>query len=146
MKLSVVIPIYNEEENVNPLYEELKGVLETLEYEHEIIFIDDGSKDTSLVLLEKIQQQDSDVVVISFRRNFGQTAAMSAGFDYARGNIIIPMDADLQNDPKDIPRLIAKMEAKGIKVHPVWFDEHNQRDGSIRCATQQLLRIPTKDW
>ena len=83
VKLSVVIPIYNEDENVNPLYEELKGVLETLEYEHEIIFIDDGSKDTSLALLEKIQQQDSDVVVISFRRNFGQTAAMSAGFDYA---------------------------------------------------------------
>lgn len=110
MKLSVVIPIYNEEENVNPLYEELKGVLETLEYEHEIIFIDDGSKDTSLALLEKIQQQDSDVVVISFRRNFGQTAAMSAGFDYAAGDVIVTMDGDMQNDPHDIPKFLTKMD------------------------------------
>ena len=110
MKLSVVIPIYNEEENVNPLYEELKGVLETLEYEHEIIFIDDGSKDTSLALLEKIQQRDSDVVVISFRRNFGQTAAMSAGFDYATGDVIVTMDGDMQNDPHDIPKFLAKMD------------------------------------
>lgn len=110
MKLSVVIPIYNEEENVNPLYEELKDVLETLEYEHEIIFIDDGSKDTSLALLEKIQQRDNDVVVISFRRNFGQTAAMSAGFDYATGDVIVTMDGDMQNDPHDIPKFLAKMD------------------------------------
>ena len=110
MKLSVVIPIYNEEENINLLYEELKGVLETLEHEYEIIFIDDGSKDNSLTLLEKIQQQDSAVVVVSFRRNFGQTAAMSAGFDYATGDVIITMDGDMQNDPHDIPTFLAKMD------------------------------------
>jgi glycosyltransferase involved in cell wall biosynthesis len=110
VKLSVVIPIYNEEENINLLYEELKDVLETLEHEYEIIFIDDGSKDNSLTLLEKIQQQDSAVVVVSFRRNFGQTAAMSAGFDYATGDVIITMDGDMQNDPHDIPTFLAKMD------------------------------------
>jgi glycosyltransferase involved in cell wall biosynthesis len=110
VKLSVVIPIYNEEENINLLYEELKDVLETLEHEYEIIFIDDGSKDNSLTLLDKIQQQDSAVVVVSFRRNFGQTAAMSAGFDYATGDVIITMDGDMQNDPHDIPTFLAKMD------------------------------------
>ena len=110
MKLSVVIPIYNEEENIDLLYEELKGVLNTLEHAHEIIFIDDGSRDTSLALLEKIQQRDSDVVVISFRRNFGQTAAMSAGFDYATGDVIVTMDGDMQNDPHDLPKFLAKMD------------------------------------
>ncbi len=110
MKLSVVIPIYNEEENINLLYEELKEVLETLEHEYEIIFIDDGSKDNSLELLTKIQLQDSSVVVVSFRRNFGQTAAMSAGFDYATGDVIVTMDGDMQNDPHDIPKFLAKMD------------------------------------
>ncbi len=110
VKLSVVIPIFNEEENINLLYEELKGVLDTLQQESEIIFIDDGSKDGSLALLEKIQQQDPSVVVVSFRRNFGQTAAMSAGFDYATGDVIVTMDGDMQNDPHDIPVFLAKME------------------------------------
>ncbi|MCW5205699.1 glycosyltransferase family 2 protein [Desulfobulbus sp. F5] len=109
MKLSVVIPIYNEEENINPLYEELKGVLKTLEHDHEIVFVDDGSSDTSLELLEKIQQKDSKVVVVSFRRNFGQTAAMSAGFAYASGDVIATMDGDMQNDPHDLPNFLAKM-------------------------------------
>lgn len=108
-KLSVVIPIYNEEENINPLYEELKGVLKTLKYDHEIVFVNDGSSDSSLALLEKIQQQDSNVVVVSFRRNFGQTAAMSAGFAYASGDVIATMDGDMQNDPHDLPNFLAKM-------------------------------------
>lgn len=110
MKLSVVIPIYNEEENINLLYEELKGVLKTIDHDHEIIFVDDGSSDTSLVLLEKLQEQDDAVVVVSFRRNFGQTAAMSAGFDYASGDVIVTMDGDMQNDPHDIPKFLNKMD------------------------------------
>jgi len=97
--VSVVIPLLNEEENIGFLYEELKGVLTTLEDDHEIIFIDDGSKDSSLSILQGLQTADDKVVVVSFRRNFGQTAAMAAGFDYARGDVIITMDADLQNDP-----------------------------------------------
>jgi glycosyltransferase involved in cell wall biosynthesis len=110
VKLSVVIPIYNEEENINLLYEELKGVLKTIDHDHEIIFVDDGSSDTSLVLLEKLQEQDDAVVVVSFRRNFGQTAAMSAGFDYASGDVIVTMDGDMQNDPHDIPKFLNKMD------------------------------------
>ncbi len=122
MKLSIVIPIYNEEENINLLYEELKAVLVTIDQPHEIIFIDDGSRDTSLALLEQIQQQDSDVVVVSFRRNFGQTAAMSAGFDYATGDVIVTMDGDMQNDPHDIPRFLAKMD-EGFDLVSGWrFD------------------------
>ncbi|MCI5121301.1 MAG: glycosyltransferase, partial [Candidatus Electrothrix sp. AUS4] len=119
MKLSVVIPIYNEEENINLLYDELKSVLKTIEHEHEIVFVDDGSGDTSLSLLEKIQQQDSDAVVVSFRRNFGQTAAMSAGFDYATGDVIITMDGDMQNDPHDIPMFLKKME-EGYELVSGW--------------------------
>ncbi|CAK8724169.1 MAG: Glycosyltransferase involved in cell wall bisynthesis [Candidatus Electronema aureum] len=119
MKLSVVIPIYNEEENINPLYEELKAVLNSLEHDHEIVFVDDGSSDTSLELLEKIQQKDSKVVVVSFRRNFGQTAAMSAGFDYASGDVIATMDGDMQNDPHDLPMFLAKMK-EGYELVSGW--------------------------
>ncbi|MCI5146340.1 MAG: glycosyltransferase [Candidatus Electrothrix sp. AR3] len=119
MKLSVVIPIYNEEENINLLYEELKGVLVTLEHEHEVIFVDDGSSDTSLSLLEEIQHKDDKVVVVSFRRNFGQTAAMSAGFDYASGDVIVTMDGDMQNDPHDIPKFLAKMD-EGYELVSGW--------------------------
>jgi len=119
LKISVVIPIYNEEENIHALYDELSGVLRKLPHSSEIIFVDDGSSDRSLALLEEIQADDPSVVVVSFRRNFGQTAAMSAGFDYAEGDIIITMDGDLQNDPHDIPALIAKMET-GYDVVTGW--------------------------
>ncbi|WP_417912662.1 glycosyltransferase family 2 protein [Candidatus Electronema sp. TJ] len=120
MKLSVVIPIYNEEENINPLYEELKDVLRTIACDHEIVFVDDGSKDSSLALLENIQQQDNKVVVVSFRRNFGQTAAMSAGFAYASGDVITTMDGDMQNDPHDLPNFLAKMEQDGCDLVSGW--------------------------
>jgi len=110
VKLSVVIPIYNEEENIDALYSELKEVLVSMGHEHEIVFVDDGSSDRSLELLRRIQEQDDTVVVVSFRRNFGQTAAMAAGFDYASGDIIVTMDGDLQNDPHDIPKFLEKME------------------------------------
>jgi glycosyltransferase involved in cell wall biosynthesis len=120
--LSVVIPLYNEEENIPLLYEELKGVLNGLEDQHEIVFIDDGSSDGSLTLLRKIQENDEQVVVISFRKNFGQTAAMAAGFDCARGEVIITMDADLQNDPRDIPQMLKEIRA-GHDVVTGWrFD------------------------
>ncbi len=110
MNLSVIIPILNEEENIDTLYQELIPVLRMLGHQFEIIFIDDGSSDQSFNILKKIQQKDRRVAVISFRRNFGQTAALSAGFDYASGDVIITLDADLQNDPKDIPQLLKKLE------------------------------------
>lgn len=106
MSVSVVVPLYNEEENVNILHERLKDVLDVLGTEYEIIYVDDGSSDKTLSILEDIQKADKDVMVLSLRRNFGQTAAFAAGFDFARGDIVITMDGDLQNDPKDIPRLL----------------------------------------
>ncbi|WP_028844635.1 glycosyltransferase family 2 protein [Thermodesulfovibrio thiophilus] len=106
MDLSVVIPLYNEEENVNELHIKLTETLNKLSIAYEIIYVDDGSIDNTLKLLEEIQKNDIHVVVLSFRRNFGQTAAFAAGFDFARGDIVITMDGDLQNDPADIPKLL----------------------------------------
>lgn len=122
MLLSIVIPLLNEEENIPLLYQELKEVLDPLENEYEILFIDDGSTDRSLECLCDLQKQDSHVVVVNFRRNFGQTAAMAAGFDYAQGDVIITMDADLQNDPKDIPLLLDKIKAGNDIVTGWRFD------------------------
>lgn len=106
MTLSVVIPVYNEEENVQLLHKQLKSVLDTLNTEYELILVDDGSSDRTLSLLEEIQRQDTNVLVLSLRRNFGQTAAFAAGFDFAQGDVVVTMDGDLQNDPSDIPKLI----------------------------------------
>ena len=110
MTVSVVIPLYNEEENVRELHARLKAVLDTIGTEYEVLFIDDGSTDSTLALLQDIQAQDSRTIVLSLRRNFGQTAAFAAGFDYSRGDIIVTMDGDLQNDPNDIPKIIAMMK------------------------------------
>jgi glycosyltransferase involved in cell wall biosynthesis len=106
MTLSIIIPLYNEEENVPLLYEKLKEFLESLKKEYEILFVDDGSTDRTLLILEGIQSKDNRVVVLSLRRNFGQTAAFAAGFDFARGDIVVTIDGDLQNDPADISKLL----------------------------------------
>jgi glycosyltransferase involved in cell wall biosynthesis len=109
LNISVLIPLLNEEENIPILYQELTDVLSGTGLEYELIFVDDGSTDRSYSILLDIQKCDDHLIIISFRRNFGQTAALSAGFDHARGDMIITMDADLQNDPRDIPRLIEKL-------------------------------------
>jgi len=106
MTLSVVIPVYNEEENVRLLHESLRNALDPLNQEYELLFVDDGSTDRTLPILEEIQAQDNKVVVLSLRRNFGQTAAFAAGFDFSRGDVVVTMDGDLQNDPADIPKLL----------------------------------------
>lgn len=110
MQLSVVIPIFEEEPNIRPLYTELKGVLDGLNLSYEIIFIDDGSRDNSLDVLKEVQGQDDHVRIVRFRRNFGQTAALAAGMQYAQGNVVVTMDGDQQNDPHDIPRLLSKID------------------------------------
>jgi glycosyltransferase involved in cell wall biosynthesis len=110
MTISIVIPLFNEEENVRELHGSLKPVMDAIGDEYEIIFIDDGSTDHTLSLLQEIQAADDTVIVLSLRRNFGQTAAFAAGFDYSRGDIIITMDGDLQNDPNDIPKLLELMK------------------------------------
>jgi len=114
MTISLVVPLYNEEENVNELHGRLKSVLESTGSEYEIIFIDDGSTDHTLDLLQEIQTKDAKVIVLSFRRNFGQTAAFAAGFDYASGDVIITMDGDLQNDPMDIPKFLEMIKENDV--------------------------------
>ena len=107
MKLSLIIPVYNEQDNVLPLYNKLKAVLE---YDHELIFIDDGSKDNTYEILKNIQKKDSKLKIIRFRNNFGKSEALSKGFKHAKGDIIITMDGDLQDDPEEIPRFIEKIK------------------------------------
>ena len=127
MDISVVVPIMNEESSLEELFKKLKDVLEKLsagepdKYKkgYEIIFVDDGSTDGSFEILKRIAQKDEKVRVIKFRANFGQTAALSAGFKYALGDVIITIDADLQNDPEDIPKLLKKMD-EGYDVVSGW--------------------------
>ena len=116
VRISVVVPVYNEQDNVRTLYERLTSVLQD---DVEFIFIDDGSTDQTAQALCAIAAADARVRLIRLRRNFGQTAALSAGIDHARGRIIVPMDGDLQNDPTDIPRLLAKID-EGYDVVSGW--------------------------
>ena len=126
--LTVVIPVYNERENISYLYENLNKVLPSLGKKYEVILIDDGSTDGTFNELVKIHEQNSNYKIVKFRKNFGQTPAMSAGFDYANGEIIITLDADLQNDPQDIPLLIEKMN-EGYDIVSGW--RVNRQDKAV---------------
>lgn len=126
--LSIICPIYNEEESIPYLHAKLVESLDKLNLNYEIILVDDGSKDKSYKILKQIQEKDSRVTIVRFRRNFGQTAAMSAGFDYAKGKIIVSMDADLQNDPDDIPLLLDKIN-QGYDVVSGW--RKDRKDNKI---------------
>jgi glycosyltransferase involved in cell wall biosynthesis len=117
--ISVLIPVFNEGENISPLYEEVTSVLRQIDRDYEVIFIDDGSSDDTLKQLKVISQKDSNIKVLSLSRNFGQTAALTAGIDFSKGKIIVPMDGDLQNDPKDILVLLQKIE-EGFDVVSGW--------------------------
>ena len=117
--ISVTVPIFNEEENIAILYQRVRDALVNVGRRWEIVFVNDGSTDGSREALDRVAAGDARVKVIHFRRNFGQTAAMMAGFDFAEGDIIIPMDGDLQNDPADIPRLIETLD-KGFDVVSGW--------------------------
>ncbi len=108
--LSVVIPLYNEEESLSELYQKIIEVTSSLNIEYEIVFVDDGSKDNSLNILKQLHKEDKEhIKIISFRRNYGKAAALSIGFKYASGEAIITMDADLQDDPNEIPNLLSKL-------------------------------------
>ncbi|WP_417835023.1 glycosyltransferase family 2 protein [Thalassospira xiamenensis] len=128
-EISVIVPIYNEEESIQLLCEKLFPVLDHLNKSFEIVCINDGSSDNSMALLQKQAQKRSELKIVNFRRNYGQTAAMMAGIDHARGEIIIPIDADLQNDPNDIPRLLSKIE-EGFDVVSGW--RKDRQDAAIR--------------
>ena len=117
--VSIVIPVYNEEESVLPLYQSVCRACELLREPYEVIFVDDGSRDKTFDILKGIHDHDGRVKVLSFRKNSGQTAAMAAGFEYAGGDLIVSMDGDLQNDPVDIPRLLSKLQ-EGFDVACGW--------------------------
>jgi glycosyltransferase involved in cell wall biosynthesis len=138
--LSIIVPLYNEEECVVPLYDQLIAALSKLGKTFEIIFINDGSSDGSYAALCRLAQTDAKVKVINLRRNFGQTAAMSAGFDHARGGIIIPMDADLQNDPADIPLLLDKL-AEGYDVASGWRKDRQDKEALRIFASHLANRL-----
>ncbi|MBS1793818.1 MAG: glycosyltransferase family 2 protein [Acidobacteria bacterium] len=118
-ELSLFLPVLDEEENLRPMHAKIQEALKSLNKTAEVIYVDDGSTDKSLAILKEIAAGDPRVRVISLRRNYGQTAAMSAGIDAAKGEILIPMDADLQNDPKDIARLLEKLD-EGFDVVSGW--------------------------
>jgi glycosyltransferase involved in cell wall biosynthesis len=133
--LSVVIPIHNEEQSILPLYDRLTTVLERLNRPYEILFVDDASTDRSFDLLSNLVETDAHLKVIRLRRNFGQTAALCAGFDEAQGNIILSLDGDLQHDPEDIPALLAPMD-EGYDIASGW--RKNRLDNAI------TRRIPSR--
>ncbi|MBI5352957.1 MAG: glycosyltransferase family 2 protein [Chloroflexi bacterium] len=111
MNLSLIIPVYNEQDTLPHLFDAIYQTMNSLDQSWEVILVDDGSRDDSLVILKEFAQKDTQHIrVISFRRNFGQTAAIAAGLDYAQGEIIILLDADMQNDPADIPLMLAKLD------------------------------------
>ena len=106
---SIVVPFYNEEANIQPLYDRIVGVMDSLGHSYEMVFVDDGSRDLTYKILKEISDHDERVALIRLRRNFGQTAALKAGFDYTHGEIIVSMDGDLQHDPTEIPQFIEKI-------------------------------------
>ena len=126
--LSVIIPIYNEAENIGPLHEELRGVLEGIGRPFEIVYVDDGSRDGSYELLEGLAKSDQRVQVLRFRRNFGQTPAMAAGIRASRGDVLIFMDGDRQNDPKSIPAMLTKLD-EGFDLVSGW--RKNRQDSEL---------------
>ncbi|CAG0950922.1 MAG: glycosyltransferase group 2 family protein [Candidatus Methanoperedens nitroreducens] len=139
--ISVVVPFYNEEDNIEPLHAQLSDVLKSLNREHKIIFVDDGSTDNTFKNMLKAREKDTNVRIIKFRKNFGQTAALKAGFDHAEGNITISMDGDLQNDPADIPKLIEKIGKEDYDVVCGWrADRKDTFSKKITSKFANMLR------
>ena len=152
IEVSIVIPVYNEREALRPLYQMLDDALRTLPRSAEIIFCNDGSTDGSASLLDELAADDPRVRVVHLRRNYGQTAAIMAGIQHSIGDIIVPMDADGQNDPADIEHLIAKME-EGFDVVSGWRKEREDRALSRKLPSMianrlisQLLGVPLHDY
>ncbi|MDB5216366.1 MAG: glycosyl transferase [Myxococcaceae bacterium] len=136
MDISLVLPIYNEVENLTPLIEEIEGVLGPTGKSYEIIAVDDGSNDGSVELLKKLAADHPNLRAVFFRKNSGQAAAFDAGFRNASGDVVVTMDADLQNDPKDIPALIEKLETGGFDLVTGW--RKDRKDGAL------LRKIPSR--
>ncbi len=133
--VSIVIPVMNEEENVGLLHEQIRDVMQAWGRTYEVVIVDDGSTDRTFDILRELAADDPHLRVIKFRRNFGQSAAMAAGFEAARGEVIVTMDGDLQNDPQDIPRIVEKLE-EGYDVVSGW--RKNRKDKLI------IRKVPSK--
>ena len=143
MFLSLIIPVYNEEENLPILFDAVTKVMTPLKKPWEVIFVNDGSTDQSLEVLRGLAKKDQHVRVIVFRRNFGQTAAISAGIDHAKGDVVILLDADLQNDPADIPMLLSKLE-EGYDVVSGW--RKDRKDNAITRNLPSLIANGLISW
>jgi glycosyltransferase involved in cell wall biosynthesis len=147
-KYSIVVPVHNEQENVTDLYDRLKAVMEASGRSFEIVLVDDGSTDRTFHLLREIAAVDSRVIVVRLRRNFGQTSALAAGFDHARGEYIIAMDGDLQHDPADIPVFLEKIN-EGYDIVSGWrkhrVDNFWLRRIPSRCANWLMAKLSGVD-
>ncbi|HEX5421672.1 MAG TPA: glycosyltransferase family 2 protein [Gammaproteobacteria bacterium] len=151
MELSIIVPLYNEQENVGPLCEAIIGAVSPLGLEYEVLFVDDGSKDETFRIAAQLPSRHPELRVLRLRRNSGQTAAMAAGIEHARGDVLVTMDGDLQNDPRDIPRFIDKL-AEGYDIVVGW--RHERKDKLIsrkipsRIANRligKVTGVPIKD-
>ncbi|MDQ1728046.1 MAG: hypothetical protein QOD33_171 [Pyrinomonadaceae bacterium] len=142
-ELSIFLPVYNEEPNLPPLHAKLDSALKTLGRTAEIIYVDDGSTDGSLRVLRELARGDERVRVVALRRNYGQTAAMAAGIDAASGDVLIPMDADMQNDPADIARLLEKLD-EGYEVVSGW--RKNRQDKLVTRKIPSMLANRLISW
>src|SRR5437868_13234189 len=139
IQFSIVVPFFNEQENIPPLYMKLTEVMDGIGEHYELVFVDDGSKDNTFKVLSDIYEHDRRVNVVRLRRNFGQTAALKAGFDFARGEVIISLDGDLQHDPAEIPRFVEKIE-EGYDLVSGW--RYQRKDAWL---TRQLPSL-TANW
>jgi glycosyltransferase involved in cell wall biosynthesis len=142
-EVSIFLPVYNEEPNLRPLHTKLDAALKSLGRSAEIVYVDDGSTDASLKILREIAEMDRRVRVVALRRNYGQTAAMAAGIDAARGKVLIPMDADLQNDPADIQRLLNKLD-EGYDVVSGW--RKNRKDKMVTRKIPSMIANRLISW
>src|ERR1700723_3817600 len=144
IRYSIVVPFFNEQENIPPLYMKLTEVMDSVGEPYELVFVDDGSRDNTFKVLSEIYEHDRRVNLVRLRRNFGQTAGLKAGFDFARGEIIISMDGDLQHDPEEIPRFLEKIE-EGYDLVSGWRHERKDhwlmRQIPSRAANWMMARL-----
>src|SRR5262245_26640875 len=143
MELSIVIPVYNEEENVEPLIQEINAAVGPLGKPYEIVVVDDGSRDATFSVLARLHLRDSSLRVVRLKRNFGQTAAIAAGLAYADGDVVVLMDGDAQNDPKDIPALLAELK-KGNDLVCGW--RSNRRDPFLNRRLPSMIANHLVSW
>jgi glycosyltransferase involved in cell wall biosynthesis len=143
MQLSVVIPVYNEEENVEPLIQEINAALEPLGKQYEVVVVDDGSQDNTFPLLAQLHQNELHLRVVRLKRNFGQTAAMAAGLAHARGEVVVMMDGDGQNDPGDIPALLAELD-RGADLVSGW--RHTRSDPWLSRRLPSMIANRLISW